>query len=119
MNTTVLNEIIAFLFGRKYYATIIGTKGIEKHEVCSFIFGTKEEAERHRVKLLSSMTYYYIETISFRSRKEYSTHKIEQNDEDALTANLKVSEDDLKSKVEQLKSKVKQWFIDKFHNFGR
>ncbi len=27
MNSTVLKEIIAFLFGRKYYANIVATKG--------------------------------------------------------------------------------------------
>ena len=27
MNSTVLKEVIAFLFGRKYYANIIATKG--------------------------------------------------------------------------------------------
>lgn len=30
MNSTVLKEIIAFLFGRKYYANIINTRGIRQ-----------------------------------------------------------------------------------------
>lgn len=28
MYSTVFNEILAFLFGRKYYANIIATKGV-------------------------------------------------------------------------------------------
>lgn len=71
MQTTVLKEIIAFLFGRKYYANIVGTKGTDKTELCSYIFRTKEEANRHRDSLLTTLSFQYIETISFRSRKEY------------------------------------------------
>ena len=71
MQTTVLKEIIAFLFGRKYYANIVGTKGTDKTELCSYIFRTKEEANRHRDSLLTTLSVQYIETISFRSRKEY------------------------------------------------
>nr|DAK08435.1 MAG TPA: hypothetical protein [Caudoviricetes sp.] len=71
MKTTVLKEIIAFLFGRKYYANIVGTKGTDKMEICSYIFRTKEAADKHRDGLLTTLSFRYIETISFRSRKEY------------------------------------------------
>lgn len=71
MQTTVLKEIIAFLFGRKYYANIVGTKGTDKMELCSYIFLTKEEANRHRETLMTTLSFRYIETISFRSRKDY------------------------------------------------
>lgn len=71
MQTTVLKEIIAFLFGRKYYANIVGTKGTDKMEICSYIFRTKKEADRHREALMGTLSFRYIETISFRSRKEY------------------------------------------------
>lgn len=72
MNTTVWKEIIALLFGRKYYANIINTRGTSKCEICSFIFRTKEEAEKHRITLNGTMSYTYLETISFRSRREYA-----------------------------------------------
>lgn len=72
MNSTVLKEVIAFLFGRKYYANIVGTKGTDKMEICSYIFSTKEEADEHRDILMTTMSFRYIETISFRSRKDYS-----------------------------------------------
>lgn len=71
MNSTVLKEIIAFLLGRKYYANVINTRGTAKCEICSFIFRTKEEAEKHRQTLNGTMSYTYLETISFRSRRDY------------------------------------------------
>lgn len=72
MQTTVLKEIIAFLFGRKYYANIVSTKGTTKMEICSYIFSTKEKADRHREELMATMSFRYIETISFRSRRDYT-----------------------------------------------
>ena len=68
MNTTVLKEVIAFLFGRKYYANIILTKGTTKQEICSFIFANKQAAERHRQDIEKTLAFQYVETISFRSR---------------------------------------------------
>lgn len=71
MQTTVLKEIIAFLFGRKYYANIVATKGTDKTELCSYIFSSKEEANNHRDGLQTTLSFIFIETVSFRSRKEY------------------------------------------------
>lgn len=72
MNTTVLNEIMAFLFGRKYYANIVRTNGTTREELCSYIFPTKEQAEKHKRDLQHNMSYKYVETIHFRSRNVYS-----------------------------------------------
>lgn len=69
MNTTVLNEILAFLFGRKYYANVIATNGIAKIEICSYIFATQEEAKKHQRELDTNLSYSYVTTVSFRSRK--------------------------------------------------
>lgn len=69
MQTTVLNEIMAFLFGRKYYANIISTRGTTRQEICSYIFPTREAAERHRQEIDTTLSFRYIDTISFRSRK--------------------------------------------------
>ena len=71
MQTTVLQEVIAFIFGRKYYANIIGTKGVNKMELSPFIFRSKEEVEEHKEKLQATSSFFFIETISFRSRREY------------------------------------------------
>ena len=69
MNSTVLTEIIAFIFGRKYYANVINTNGIAKQEICSYIFTSRQEAERHRQEIETTLSYRFVETISFRSRK--------------------------------------------------
>ena len=64
MNSTVLKEIMAFLLGRKYYANIIATRGTTKQEICSYIFATKEAAERHRDEIETTLSFRYIETVS-------------------------------------------------------
>lgn len=69
MYSTVLREIMAFLFGRKYYANIIATKGVAKLEICSYIFATRKAAERHRQEIETTMSFLFIETVAFRSRK--------------------------------------------------
>ncbi len=71
MNSTVLKEIIAFIFGRKYYANIINTRGTNKMEISSFIFRTKAEADRHKEDIKETLSYGFVETVSFRSRNDY------------------------------------------------
>lgn len=71
MTTTIINEVLAFTLGRKYYANIVGTRGTDKTELCSYIFRTRQEADRHRDSLATTLSFLYIETVSFRSRKEY------------------------------------------------
>lgn len=69
MNTTALTEIVAFIFGRKYYANIIATKGVAKQEICSYIFASRQAAQRHRREIETTLSFQFIETISFRSRR--------------------------------------------------
>lgn len=71
MENKVISEILAFLFGRKYYANIINTRGTAKCEITSFIFPTKEVAEEHKRVIEGTATFLFVETIAFRSRKEY------------------------------------------------
>ena len=68
---TVLQSIIAHIFGHKYYVNIINTKGTDKCETTSFIHHSKEEAERHRLQIESTRSFIYVETVTFRSRKAY------------------------------------------------
>ena len=44
---TVLVAIAEFLLGKKYYANIINTRGTDRNEISSFIFCTRQEAEKH------------------------------------------------------------------------
>lgn len=69
MQTTVINEIISFILGRKYYANIVETRGIGKMEICSFIFATKQAARQHRKELEFNRSFSFVETVSFRSRQ--------------------------------------------------
>lgn len=71
MNYSVLQAIVAFIFGHKYYANIVNTRGTDRFEVASFIFLSKEEAIRHRRSLDTTRSYQYVETVSFRSRMVY------------------------------------------------
>lgn len=70
--TTVLTEIAAFLFGRRYYANIINTKGTNRCEISCYIFRTKKDADSHRDGLEGNMSYKFIETVAFRSRHDYT-----------------------------------------------
>lgn len=49
MNSTVLKEVIAFLFGRKYYANIIATKGTGENR-------KRRRLHRHRQNRMGGMS---------------------------------------------------------------
>lgn len=67
----LLNKILAHILGNRYYANIINTRGIDKCEIASFIFHTKQDAEQHKQSLYDNRSFMFVETISFRSRKQY------------------------------------------------
>lgn len=67
----VFKRIANLLFGYKYYANIVCTRGTTRTEICSYIFRSKEEARKHQEGLELNRTFKYIETISFRSRKAF------------------------------------------------
>lgn len=68
----IIQAIIALVLGQKYWANIINTRGTEHCEICCFIFTTREDAEQHRRDLDANASFLYIETVSFRSRKQYN-----------------------------------------------
>jgi hypothetical protein len=70
--TTILTEIVAHLLGRKYYANILHTRGSKRCEISSYIFVSKADAIAHKESLETNQSYAYVETVSFRSRVEYS-----------------------------------------------
>lgn len=73
MNETVLQRIVAFIFGHKYYANIVQVKGLGGSvELTSFIHPTREDAEKHIRDILETVSYAYVETVSFRSRETYA-----------------------------------------------
>lgn len=71
MNITVLQSIIDFILGHKYYVNIVNTRGTAKCEATSYIHRSKAEAEKHRQDIESTRSFLFLETVSFRSRKVY------------------------------------------------
>ena len=67
----LLNRILNHIFGRKYYANIINTRGTSICEISCVIFLDREEADEHRHSLDTNLSFMHVETISFRSRNEY------------------------------------------------
>lgn len=67
----LIEEIVAHLFGRKYYANIINMRGTLRAELCCYVFASKAEAEEHRLSLDGNMSYKWLETVSFRSKQNY------------------------------------------------
>lgn len=59
------------LAGRRYWANIINTRGTDKCELCCFIFRSSAEAAEHRRTIEGTLSFLWVETVSFRSRKEY------------------------------------------------
>lgn len=67
----IIESILALVFGQKYWANIINTRGTDRCELSCFIFTTKEDADKHKQDLDATASFIWIETISFRSRKQY------------------------------------------------
>lgn len=58
------------LFGRKYWANIIATRGVaDRYEVASFVFCSRSEARDHAERLRDNLSFMWVDTVSFRSRK--------------------------------------------------
>ena len=66
-----INLILNALYGREYYAVIVGERGSDRYDLTSCIHHTAEEAEAHRRRIEMTRTYVYVETVRFRSRREY------------------------------------------------
>ena len=85
MNETVLEKILTFLFGHKYYVNIVNTKGTNTIETSSYIHRSLISAKKHKRQIDNTRLYRYVETVSFRSRKHYKQAELpvdEEMDED-------------------------------------
>lgn len=71
MKKSLFQIIVDFILGEKYYANIVNIRGTIKCELCSFIFTTKEAADKHAAELRTTLSFDFIETVSFRSRVHY------------------------------------------------
>lgn len=73
---TIFTNFLSRLLGHKYYANVINTRGTDKIEMSSFIFASLEDAQKHKEQLSTTRSFIHIETITFRSFKNYKCHKI-------------------------------------------
>ena len=71
----LFEAIMAHLFGHKYYAVIVNRKGTLGCFICDAIYADKEAAKAKEQELVFNNSFQYIETISFRSRINY-TYKV-------------------------------------------
>lgn len=67
---TIIKSIIAMILGQKYWANVINMRGTDRIELSCFIFDTREDADKHARSLDGNRSFQYIETISFRSRRQ-------------------------------------------------
>jgi len=61
-------SLLDYLFGPRYWANIVRTRGTDRVEICSYIFRTRADARAHQTTLESLRSYDYLATISFRTR---------------------------------------------------
>lgn len=78
MTTTVLKEIGAFLLGRRYWANVVRQRWPDRDRgirdgLSEFIFTSREDAEEHRRTLEYNSSWKWIATVSFRSRKDFTS----------------------------------------------
>lgn len=76
MKESILQRAIAMLIGHKYWCNIVNVVGTDRHEMTSYIFSQKSDADAHRKRINSTLSFEYVETISFRSRKRYKSNII-------------------------------------------
>lgn len=63
----IVERITTRLFGRKYYAVIIGEAGSDRYDLASQIHPTKQSAQQHRQRIEQTRAYIYVTTVTFRS----------------------------------------------------
>lgn len=71
MQKSLFQRIAEFFFGYRYYANIINVRGTDKCEISCFIFRSAVEARKHADKLRSTLSFDFVETVSFRSHQVY------------------------------------------------
>lgn len=77
MKETVLESIVAFFIGHKYYANIFNTRGTARCDISSFVFSSKRDADEHKREMEDNASYKFVERISFRSRNTYRLSTIQ------------------------------------------
>lgn len=71
----IIQAIFQMILGTKYYANIINTRGTADIELSCYIFDTRQQADEHARSLQNNRSFMFLETISFRSRRQLTDKK--------------------------------------------
>ena len=71
MKKSLIQRILEYFFGFRYFANIINVRGTDRCEITCYIFHTREEAQKHADTIRTTLSFDYVETISFRSHRVY------------------------------------------------
>ena len=71
MKKSLIQRILEYFFGFQYFADIINVRGTDRCEVTCYIFHTCEEAQKQHDTIRTTLSFDYVETISFRSHRVY------------------------------------------------
>ena len=64
---------------KTYYINIVNTKGTNFCQATSHIFKTKQEAEKHKEELIFNASFQFIETIKFKTKRNYDNEETKNN----------------------------------------
>lgn len=65
----LLNSILDFLFGKKYYAVVLWRTSTDIFEISSHIFRNKGQVEAYKETMYGNRTYRIHAVVSFRTRE--------------------------------------------------
>lgn len=65
----LLNSILDYLFGKKYYAVILWRTSTDIFEISSRIFRNKQQVEAYKETMYGNRTYRIHAVVSFRTRE--------------------------------------------------
>ena len=70
-SNSLFQRIAEFLLGHRYYANIINVRGTDRCEVTCHIFRSPDDARKHADSIRSTLSFDFVETVSFRSHRVY------------------------------------------------
>ena len=71
MEKSLIQRILEYFFGFRYFANIINVRGTDRCEITCFIVRSREDAQKHAESVRSTLSFDFIETVSFRSHRVY------------------------------------------------
>lgn len=69
----IARRITERLFGRRFFAVIIGEAGSDRYYLASQIHPSRQSAEAHRRRIEQTRTFVYVTTVTFRTHHPINT----------------------------------------------